>query len=96
MSIADLSRADARAQEPDQPVDGTPLATRVTAVACVVGVFVSTALVLTAADRTISLTDEGLYLLLVDDPEASIRSGTGFHVIFNPLFELVDLSLIHI
>lgn len=94
MSIADLPRTEARASGSELADKGAPFTARVMAFACVLGVAISTALVLTAADQSISLTDEGLYLLLVDDPEASIRSGTGFHLILSPLFELVDKSIV--
>lgn len=40
----------------------------------------------------IELADQSLYLLMIDEPRASIRSASGYHVLLAPLFDLVGAS----
>ena len=55
---------------------------------------VSTVLVLAYADDYIELADQSLYLLMIDDPRAAIRSASGFHVVLSPLWSLSGESVI--
>lgn len=64
------------------------------AILCVAATVVSLVLVLLYADDYIELADQSLYLLMVDDPRASIRSASGFHVLLAPLWSLVGESVI--
>lgn len=85
-----------------EPVDGTTSKTRMmsesdftgAAILCVVATAISTALVLSYADDYIELADQSLYLLMTDDPRASIRSASGFHVLLAPLWSLTGESVI--
>lgn len=64
----------------------------------VAGVFASLVgmvlLVLSVARREITVTDQALYLLMIEDPEISRRSASGFHFLLNPLFDLVGQSVV--
>ena len=50
-------------------------------------------LVVSVAGREITLTDQSLYLLMIDDPEISRRSASGFHFLLHPLLSLVGQSI---
>lgn len=65
-------------------------------VAIVSGAFVviATFLVIRSANNYIELADQSLYLLMIDSPEAAIRSASGYHVLIAPLFSLVGKSVI--
>lgn len=55
---------------------------------------VATFLVIIRSNNYIELADQSLYLLMIDDPEAAIRSASGFHVLIAPLFSLVGESVV--
>lgn len=52
--------------------------------------------VVMASDRGIDLTDQALYLAMVDEPVASIRSASAYQVLVRPLYRLVDESIVHL
>ena len=56
---------------------------------------VAMALVLTRSSHHIELADQSLYLLMIDEPEAAIRSASGYHVLLAPLFDLVGESIVN-
>ena len=62
------------------------------AIAAVVACVLSGVVVVAAARRGLGVSDEGLYLLMTDDPERALRSASGFHVLLNPFFELTGRS----
>lgn len=55
---------------------------------------ISLLLVLSRSRNYIELADQSLYLLMIDNPEAAIRSASGYHVLISPLFALVGESVI--
>lgn len=54
----------------------------------------SVVFVVMASNRGIDLSDQALYLAMIDDPVAAIRSASGFHILLKPLFDLVDQSIV--
>lgn len=52
-------------------------------------------LVFSRSNYYIELADQSLYLLMTDNPRASIRSASGYHVILSPLFSLVGESVVN-
>lgn len=56
---------------------------------------IAAAIVFSRSEFYIELADQSLYLLMIDNPEASIRSASGFHVLLSPLFSVVDESVIN-
>ncbi len=66
------------------------------AVACVatLAAVATTILVFGRAPYYIEPADQSLYLLMIDDPRAAIRSASGFHVLLAPLFTLVGDSVV--
>lgn len=68
---------------------------RALAATALLAVVASAWLVLVASGRGIDVTDQSLYLLMVDNPLASIRSASGFHHILSPAFELVGESIVN-
>lgn len=51
-------------------------------------------LVFSRSNFYIELADQSLYLLMIDEPRASIRSASGYHVLLSPLFSAVGESVI--
>lgn len=50
--------------------------------------------VLSFADRELIVTDESLYLVMIDNPALSSRSASAYHFLLRPLFSLVGESII--
>lgn len=67
---------------------------RFASIVSAVFVAISTTLVFSRSNNYMELADQSLYLLMIDNPRASIRSASAYHVLLSPLFSAVDESII--
>lgn len=68
--------------------------TGILAMLATLGVVATALLVFSRARFYIELADQSLYLLMIENPRAAIRSASGYHALLAPLFDAVGGSVV--